>query len=232
MQAEPHAAAASHALESTEVLSRLGSDQRLGLAAGEVARRLEKHGSNTLPEAVTSPAWLKFLQQFQQPLLILLLVAGLIKALLGSWTNALVIWAVTVINAVIGYLQEARAEGAIATLARAVRTDCTVLRDGQTLRVPSSELVPGDVLQLVAGDKVPADLRLLEQRDLQVDESGLTGESLPVGKGTGLLPAKTLLADRLNMAYAGSDVTFGHGSGEFRSARHSPVASRASARFC
>ncbi|MEX1317332.1 MAG: HAD-IC family P-type ATPase, partial [Synechococcaceae cyanobacterium] len=196
-----------------QLLSELGSDPLAGLEAAEVASRQERHGWNELPAPPGQPAWLKLLLQFHQPLLYILLAAGLIKALLGSWTNALVIWAVTLINAVIGYLQEAQAEGAIAALARAVSTETTVLRDGQTLRIPARELVPGDVVLLAAGDKVPADLRLLVVRDLQIDESGLTGESLPVAKDLEPLPADTPLADRRCMAYAGSYVTFGQGRG-------------------
>ncbi|MCP9943148.1 HAD-IC family P-type ATPase [Cyanobium sp. ATX 6E8] len=205
--------ASPHAQTAAAVLQQLGSDPAEGLAAAEVARRCERYGRNELAEPPTQPGWLKLLLQFHQPLLYILLVAGLIKALLGSWTNALVIWAVTLINAVIGYIQEARAEGAIAALARSVSTETTVLRDGQTLRIPSRDLVPGDVVQLAAGDKVPADLRLVEVRDLQVDESGLTGESLPVLKDLAPLLSDTPLADRRCMVHAGSFVTSGQGFG-------------------
>jgi len=204
---------ATHAQPCSAVVQALASDPQAGLTSAEVARRQERFGWNALPEFPGQPAWLKLLLQFHQPLLYILLVAGLVKALLGSWTNALVIWAVTLINALIGYIQEARAEGAIAALARAVNTETTVVRDRQTLRLPSRELVPGDLVQLAAGDKVPADLRLLEQRDLQIDESGLTGESLPVAKDPAAVPADTPLADRRCMAYAGSYVTFGGGRG-------------------
>ncbi|MFM7547802.1 MAG: HAD-IC family P-type ATPase [Cyanobacteriota bacterium] len=204
---------ATHAQPGSAVVQALASDPQAGLTSAEVARRQERFGWNALPEFPGQPAWLKLLLQFHQPLLYILLVAGLVKALLGSWTNALVIWAVTLINALIGYIQEARAEGAIAALARAVNTETTVVRDRQTLRLPSRELVPGDLVQLAAGDKVPADLRLLEQRDLQIDESGLTGESLPVAKDPAAVPADTPLADRRCMAYAGSYVTFGGGRG-------------------
>lgn len=184
-----------------------------GLSAEEVANRYEKYGWNELTFKPGKPAWLRFLLQFHQPLLYILLLAGAVKAFLGSWTNAGVIWGVTVINAVIGYVQEAKAEGAIASLAKAVTTEATVLRDGQPLRLPSQELVPGDVVLLASGDKVPADMRLLQVRNLQVDESALTGEAVPVEKSIQPLPSDTPLAERKNMAYAGSFITFGQGKG-------------------
>ncbi|MDB9328675.1 HAD-IC family P-type ATPase, partial [Nodularia spumigena CS-590/02] len=128
-------------------------------------------------------------------------------------TNAAVIWGVTLINAIIGFVQESKAEGAIAALAKAVTTEATVIRNGQKSRIPSQELVPGDIVLLTSGDKVPADLRLFNSRNLQVDESALTGESVPVEKDTTILTPDTPLAERVNMAYAGSFVTFGQGSG-------------------
>ena len=184
-----------------------------GLTAEEVARRYTVYGWNELPVSRAQPAWQRFLWQFHEPLLYILLIAGAVKAALGSWTNAAVIWGVTVINAVIGYVQEAKAEGAIAALSQAVTTETTVLRDGQTLQIPSQDLVPGDVVLLTSGDKVPADLRLLKSRSLQIDESALTGESVPVDKSVSPLPPDTPLAERANMAYAGSFVTFGQGRG-------------------
>lgn len=189
------------------------SDGEQGLTAEIVVQRYQQYGYNELEFKPGKPAWLRFLLQFHQPLLYILLLAGAVKALLGSWPDAVVIWGVTLINAVIGYVQEAKAEGAIASLAKAVTTEATVIRDGQTLRIPSRDLVPGDLVQLSSGDKVPADLRLTSLRSLQVDESALTGESLPVQKKIVLLDADTPLAERLNMAYAGSFVTFGQGRG-------------------
>ena len=209
-QADKHS---FHDQSEREVIEYFRSDAEVGLTAEEVASHYEKHGWNELQFKPGKPAWLRFLLQFHQPLLYILLVAGAIKALLGSWTNAAVIWGVTVINAVIGYVQEAQAEGAIASLAQTVTTEVNVLREGQTLRIPSRDLVPGDVVWLASGDKVPADLRLLKVRNLQVDESALTGESVPVNKSTQLLPPDTPLAERINMAYAGSFITFGQGKG-------------------
>lgn len=213
-------AAPWHALPEEEVARQIVAVDLLlaallerGLSQAEVIQRQKQYGPNELKAKAATPAWVKFLQQFNQSLLYILMVAGAVKAFLGSWRNAIVIWAVVVINALIGYIQESKAEEAIAALARSVVTEVTVIRDGQKLRVPSRELVPGDVVLLSSGDKVPADLRLLSVRNLQVDESALTGESVPVEKRLGSLAEDTPLADRQNMAYAGSFVTFGQGAG-------------------
>jgi Ca2+-transporting ATPase len=213
-------AAPWHALPEEEVARQIVAEElplaallERGLSQAEVIQRQKQYGPNELKAKAATPAWVKFLQQFNQSLLYILMVAGAVKAFLGSWRNAIVIWAVVVINALIGYVQESKAEEAIAALARSVVTEVTVIRDGQKLRVPSRELVPGDVVLLSSGDKVPADLRLLSVRNLQVDESALTGESVPVEKRLGSLAEDTPLADRQNMAYAGSFVTFGQGAG-------------------
>ena len=202
-----------HELSAQEAVECWESDAEFGLTAEVVARRYEEYGWNELIFKPGKPAWLKFLMQFHQPLLYILLLAGSVKALLGSWTNAGVIWGVTLINALIGYIQEAQAEGAIASLAKAVTTESTLLREGQMLRILSRDLVLGDVVLLASGDKVPADLRLLKVRNLQVDESALTGESVPVAKSVEPLPPDTPLAERTNMAFAGSFITFGQGKG-------------------
>ncbi|MEO1465672.1 MAG: HAD-IC family P-type ATPase, partial [Cyanobacteria bacterium J06633_1] len=202
-----------HQLAAAEVVNNLEVNLEHGLSLEEAAHRYKKYGSNQLQFKPGKPAWLKFLLQFHQPLLYILLLAGAVKAILGSWTNAAVIWGVTLINAIIGYVQEAQAEGAIASLAQSVATEVTVLRAGQTSRIDSQDLVPGDLVLLTSGDKVPADLRLLTVRNLQVDESALTGESVAVAKSALPLAADTPLAERTNMAYAGSFVTFGRGKG-------------------
>ncbi|MDZ4875728.1 MAG: putative cation-transporting ATPase F [Chroococcidiopsis cubana SAG 39.79] len=202
-----------HELAAQAVAHSLNTNSDRGLTAAEVRKRLNQYGENELKAKPGKPAWWRFLLQFNQPLLYILLIAGIIKAFLGSWTNAIVIWGVTVINAIIGFVQESKAEGAIAALAQAVTTEATVLRDGQKIRLPSREIVPGDIVMLASGDKVPADLRLVNSRNLQVDESALTGESVPVEKSTAPLQPDAPLAERLNMAYAGSFVTFGQGSG-------------------
>lgn len=213
MQTKSSSSPLYHELSDSAILKAFNSNVETGLTAEEVARRLEKYGFNELEIKQGKPAWLRLLLQFHQPLLYILLIAGTIKAFLGSWTNAGVIWGVTIINAVIGFIQESKAEEAIASLSKAVTTEATVIRDNSTIEIPSRDLVPGDIVLLVSGDKVPGDLRLLSVRNLQIDESALTGESLPVTKSVSSLPAETTLAERTNMAYTGSFVTFGQGKG-------------------
>ncbi|OKH23105.1 cation-transporting P-type ATPase [Chroogloeocystis siderophila] len=202
-----------HNLSLKEVAQILDSNPKTGLSAAEVSQRQQKYGPNELKAKPGKSPIVRFLLQFNQPLLYILLIAGAIKALLGSWVNAGVIWGVTLINAIIGYVQEAKAESAISALASAVRTEATVMRNGEKVRVSSTEIVPGDVVLLASGDKVPADLRLIDVRNLQVNESALTGESVAVEKTTQQIDVDAPLAERTNMAYAGSFVTFGTARG-------------------
>ncbi|TAD98790.1 MAG: HAD family hydrolase [Oscillatoriales cyanobacterium] len=207
-----------HYLEISNVATILETNIDKGLEPSEAAIRLQKFRPNEVTFKTEKPTWLKFILQFNQPLLIILLSAGLIKALIGEWLNASVIWGVTTTNAIISFVQEAGAEKKIEVLAKAVTTQATVIRGGKKLRIPSKELVVGDLVTLTSGDKVPADLRLIKVRDLQIDESKLTEESVAVEKKLGLsgdlvLPKETPIAERDNMAYAGSFVTFGQGSG-------------------
>ncbi|MGQ9871280.1 cation-transporting P-type ATPase [Leptodesmis sp.] len=134
---------AYHELSSSEVAERMESNAEQGLLQGEVTQRQQRYGFNELVSKPGKPAWLRFLLQLNQALLYILLVAGVIKALLGSWTNAAVIWGVTLINAIIGFVQESKAEGAIAALAKAVTTEATVIREGRKQQVPSQELAEG-----------------------------------------------------------------------------------------
>jgi Ca2+-transporting ATPase len=202
-----------HHSEVQEVAHFLQTHLEKGLIAEEVARRQTQYGFNELTGKKGKPAWMKFLLQYKQPLLIVLVSAGFVKFITGSFVNAAVIWGVTTTNAIISFLQESKAEGAIAALSKAVSTEATVIRKGEKLRVSSRELVPGDLVLLNSGDKVPADLRLIKARNLQIDESALTGESVAVEKDTRTLRAETTLGERSNMAYAGGFVTFGQGMG-------------------
>jgi cation-transporting P-type ATPase F len=202
-----------HARSGTELCGLLGSDPEAGLSEAAAARRLADLGPNAIDTREGRPAWQRLLLQFIDPLLLTLLLVGVVKLLLGDPHEALVIWSVSVINSVIGFIQESRAETAIAALARSVSTDVEVVRDGQRRRLPSEQLVPGDLVRLEAGDRVPADLRLLQCRTLRLDEAALTGESLPVSKGTTRVAADAPLAERLGMAHAGTFVTAGQGLG-------------------
>ena len=202
-----------HQLPVAEALQLLRVTSATGLSAQEVQRRQKEFGPNRVTARRGMPAWLKFLRQFNQPLVYILLVAVGVTAFLGEWLDSSVIFGVVFINAIVGFLQEAKAEKAIAALAKMVVTETTVRRDGRKLRVHSEELVPGDVVLLQSGDRVPADLRLFHIRNLHADESALTGESLPVAKLPDPLPLDTVLADRKNLAFAGALITSGQAEG-------------------
>src|SRR5687768_3021306 len=142
-----------HQLHARDVSRLLGVDLDTGLSAAEAARRLKKFGPNRITPQRGTPSWLKFLQQFNQPLVYILLLASLVTALLGEWVDSSVIFGVILINAIVGFLQEAKAEKAIEALAGMIATDATVRRDGRQRRVHSDELVPGDVVLLQSGDR-------------------------------------------------------------------------------
>ncbi|MGZ8821276.1 MAG: cation-transporting P-type ATPase [Aeromicrobium sp.] len=200
---------AHHSLAGHEVVLLMETDPHAGLTTVEAAERLERFGPNTLPHAEKAGMLLRFLRQFQHPLIYVLLGAGATTAALGEVVDACVIFGVVVINAIVGFIQESKAEAALDALQAMVRTEARVVRDGRTVVVSSDELVPGDLVRMEAGDKVPADLRLLQLAELQVDESALTGESVPVVKDEVMLPKATAVADRHNMLYSGTLVSSG-----------------------
>lgn len=202
-----------HHLSTEEITTLLASDWKKGLRPEEAEQRLHHFGTNALTAKQGQSAWMRFLLQFHQPLIYILIAAGIITAVLQEWVDSGVILGVVLVNAIIGYIQESRAESALAALAETMVAEATVLREGEKKHILSTGLVPGDIVLLQAGDKVPADLRLLKLRDLQVDESALTGESVPVEKAVEPLGQDTVLAERINMAYASSMVTYGQGSG-------------------
>ncbi|MDW8242616.1 MAG: cation-transporting P-type ATPase [Thermogemmata sp.] len=202
-----------HTLDVAEVTRILQTDLEKGLSSVEVERRRRQYGANELTRRQgRGPVW-TFLLQFHQPLIYILLVSTLVTMALGEYLDAAVIFGVVLVNAIVGFVQEYRATRAIEALTRALPTQATVLRDGRKVRLAASELVPGDVVLLHSGDRVPADLRLVRVRELRTAEAALTGESTPVDKHTAPLPADTVLADRDNMAFASSLVTYGQGIG-------------------
>ncbi len=204
---------AHHGLTVQKVVLLLESDLEHGLSSDEATERLERFGANTLPVAAGSGLLIRILRQFHNTLIYVLLVAGVITAVLGEYVDSAVVFGVVVINAVIGFIQEAKAEGALEGLRSMVSTKAKVIRDGHQRTVPSEDVVPGDVVLLEAGDKVPADVRLVRLSDLRVDESALTGESVPASKDEAVLPERTPVADRSNMAYSGTLVSTGSGAG-------------------
>ncbi len=196
-----------------ETAGLLETSLQRGLAASEVEDRRARFGPNRVTAKKRTGPLVRFLLQFHQPLIYILIAAGAVTAALGEWVDSSVIFGVVLVNAFVGFLQESKAERAIESLMTMMTTQAVVIRDGATLTIPSVELVPGDIVLLQSGDKVPSDLRLFVSRELQIDESALTGESVPVAKKIDILPDDTILADRHNMAYAGTLVTFGQGNG-------------------
>ncbi|NTV42295.1 MAG: HAD-IC family P-type ATPase, partial [Syntrophobacteraceae bacterium] len=196
-----------------EVADLLKTERDKGLDLLEVRARQEHFGPNALTPRKTHGPIMRFLLQFAQPLVIILVAAGLVTGFIVEWADASVILGVVLVNAFIGFIQESKAVGAIEALARSMTTGANVLRTGQVHTVSSEELVPGDIVVLQSGDRVPADLRLFQLRELRVDESVLTGESIPVEKALGQLEMEAVLSDRRNMAYASTLVTYGQARG-------------------
>ena len=203
-----------HTLSDQQTAAEQAVALAQGLTPAEVEARRLQYGANRLTPRKGKSALMRFLLQFHNALVYILLAAGVATAFVKGPTDALTIFGVVLINAVIGYFQETKAENAIAALAKTLRTEAQVIREGVTLTLPAEDLVPGDVVFLQAGNKVPADLRLMQIRDLQIAEAVLTGESVAVQKdATVTLPADAVLADRVNMAYASTLVTYGQGKG-------------------
>lgn len=202
-----------HVLSIAEVLAALEADPR-GLSHAEAARRRRVYGPNELEAARRISPWAILLAQFRNVLVLILLAATALSIVLGHGTEAVVIIVIVLFAVLLGFLQEYRAERALEALRRLAAPTATVLREGEPQEVPARELVPGDVVVLHTGDRVPADLRLLEAVHLRIDEAVLTGESVPVEKHTDPIPVPEIpLGDRRNMAYAGTVVTYGRGKG-------------------
>uniref|UniRef100_C6E853 ATPase, P-type (Transporting), HAD superfamily, subfamily IC n=1 Tax=Geobacter sp. (strain M21) TaxID=443144 RepID=C6E853_GEOSM len=202
-----------HVLEVEAVLAAVASTPR-GLSFEEARHRLAEHGPNELVAARRISPWSVFLQQFKNVLILILLVSAGLSAFLGHAVEAAAIAVIVLFAALLGFIQEYRAEKAIEALREMAAPEAAVLRDGKEQRVPARELVPGDLVLLRAGDRVPADLRLVEAHNLKLEESALTGESVAVEKNRGVLGDPALsLGERSNMAYAGTAASYGRGSG-------------------
>ncbi|MBN2825319.1 MAG: HAD-IC family P-type ATPase, partial [Campylobacterales bacterium] len=201
-------------LSKADVLSELDVDDKYGLDSEEVLKRQEKYGKNEIVFKKT-PSWVRFLRQFKDPMVIILLITAAITGVLTILGNhmlpdTIVIISVVMLNAVLGFVQESKAQGALDALRSMMVPECMVMRDGNIKRIPSSNLVPGDIVVLEGGDKVPADIRFIELSNAHVDESSLTGESIPVEKTVAIIEGGNAVAgDQRNMGFSGTYLTRG-----------------------
>ncbi len=201
-----------HAWKVAETYAHLGTTER-GLPGVEAAERLRRHGANRLTQRRTRGPLRRFLSQFHNVLIYVLLGSAAITALLQHWVDTGVILGVVVINALVGFVQEGKAERALEAIRRMLSPQALVLRDGSVVTIAAEQVVPGDVVLLQSGDRVPADLRLVRTKNLRIDEASLTGESVSVEKDIEPLSAQTAMADRRCLAFAGTFVTYGQGAG-------------------
>ncbi len=201
-----------HTLSVEQAYGRLESTPA-GLSGAEAARRLARYGSNELKTSRRVSPWILLLQQFKNVLIIILLIATALSASLGHTVEAVAITVIVLFAVLLGFIQEYRAERAIEALRQMAAPTATALREGREVEIPARDLVPGDVIHLEAGDKVPVDVRLVEAVNLQIEEAALTGESVPVEKHTNALDNPDLaLGDRRNLGYAGTTATYGRGT--------------------
>lgn len=201
-----------HSLDRDTVLSQLQSTPA-GLSESEADKRLSTYGANRLRPPKKQGLLIRFARQFHNVLIYVLLAAAIVTAALQHWIDSGVIIAVVVLNALIGFIQEGKAEKALEAIRNMLSHQALIKRDGKSVTVPADELVPGDVVLLQSGDKVPADLRLLTNKELRIDESMLTGESMPAEKSTDSVAQNAVVGDRKSIAYSGTLITYGQGSG-------------------
>ena len=204
-----------------ELLDRLNSDPKTGLSSSEVEARLEKYGPNRIESSNKRSLLEKLKDQLVDPMVILLIIASIISAFTGDTVEAIIIIAIVVINAIMSIYQEGQAEDSVAALQKMSSPEATVLRDGKRGKVKADGLVPGDIVILETGDIIPADIRLLDSRNLQIDESSLTGESVAVEKDAdAVYDTEVGIGDRSNSAFSSSIVTYGHGEGVITATGH------------
>ncbi len=202
-----------HTYTYEEVLKKLNSNQENGLSKGEVKKRVELYGLNQMPKGKKKHPIIKFLLQFHNTLIYILIVAAIITALMDHWIDTWVIAAVVIINALIGFVQEGKAEKALDSIKNMLSLNAIVIRDGKQQKIEAEELVPGDIVKLKSGDKIPADIRIIEAKNLQVEESALTGESTAVDKNTSSVDEDALLGDRTGMAFSSTVIMQGSCTG-------------------
>src|SRR5215467_5263751 len=202
-----------HGLSVEETRIRLDTSIEKGLDAEEAQIRLQKFGPNRLPTGKKAGPLKRFLSQLNNILIYVLLGASFVKAMLGLWVDAAIILGVVLINTLLGFIQEGKAEKALDSIRNMLSAEARTVRGGETRMIPAEEVVPGDVVMLESGDKIPADLRLIEAKNLRTEEAALTGESVPADKGTDAVPANATVGDRENMAFSGTMVVSGRATG-------------------
>src|SRR5580765_1958736 len=196
-----------------EVVKTLATGIQKGLSATEASSRLEKCGPNRLPEGKKRGPFVRFISQFNNILVFVLLGAGFIKLMLNLWVDASIIFGVVVLNALLGFIQEGKAEKALDSIRNMLSAEARTVRGGETRMVPAEVLVPGDVVLLQSGDKIPADLRLVDAKNLRTEEAALTGESVPIDKTTAAVAANATVGDRTGMVFSGTLVMSGRATG-------------------
>jgi magnesium-transporting ATPase (P-type) len=211
--ANPADEVAWHAISVDEAAKRLTTDIGTGLEAAEAAKRLQEYGPNRLPEGKKWGPFMRFLSQFNNILVYVLLGAGFTKLMLNLWIDAAIILGVVIINALLGFIQEGRAEKALDSIRNMLSAEARTVRSAETRMIPADELVPGDVVLLESGDKVPADLRLTDVKNLRTEEAALTGESVPTDKTADPVSANATVGDRECMAFSGTMVVSGRATG-------------------
>jgi magnesium-transporting ATPase (P-type) len=202
-----------HAMPVDEIVDKIRTDPDKGLDSEEVKKRLEKYGKNEIPKGKKRSTFDRLLAQFKNTLIYILLIAAVITALIEHWIDMWVILAVVIINAVIGFIQEGRAEKALEDLQEMLSLEATAIRNGEKSEVEADGLVPGDVVTLKSGDKIPADIRIIKSKNFTVEESPLTGESEAVEKNTEPVEADAVIGDQKSMAFSGTMVTYGKATG-------------------
>src|SRR5215468_3598821 len=202
-----------HARSRAEVVKRLVTNSEQGLNLSEASARLQKYGPNRLPEGRKRGPFTRFFAQFNNILVCVLLAAGFTKLFLSLWVDAGIIFAVVILNALLGFIQEGKAEKALDSIRNMLSAEARVLRDGVVRMIPAEQLVPGDVVLLESGDRIPADLRLIEAKNLRTEEATLTGESVPAEKTVDPVAVNATVGDRASMAFSGTMVVSGRATG-------------------
>jgi calcium-translocating P-type ATPase len=206
-------AAAWHAMSQAEVVHRLATNSEKGLTLSEASARLQKYGPNRLPEGKKRSPFARFFSHFNNVLVYVLIAAGFTKLMMSVWIDAGIIFAVVVLNALLGFIQEGKAEKALDSIRNMLSSEARTMRGGEARMIPAEQLVPGDVVLLESGDKIPADLRLIDAKNFRTEEAALTGESVPTEKTVDPVSVNATVGDRKSMTFAGTMVVSGRATG-------------------